>query len=110
LEDIYIDLLRYGSEHLVDGVTIPEVMAHVREFQPESRLVESENSFKSTFTHVFHPIWETDRYVLSMDGYFNLLEYDELQEARQSSRNALRVAVWAIAISEAWPLSRYICS
>jgi len=40
-----------------------------------------------------------DRYILSLEGYFHLLEHDELQEARKSSRDALRVAKAAIVIS-----------
>ncbi len=36
---------------------------------------------------------------LNTDGYFRLLEYEELQEARTSSRDAKRMSMWAIGIS-----------
>lgn len=38
---------------------------------------------------------------LRLESYFHLLEYEELEEARASSRLALRVALYAIAISGA---------
>ena len=34
-----------------------------------------------------------------MEGYFHLLEHEELNEARQSSRNAMWIAIAAVTIS-----------
>jgi len=99
MEDLYIELLRYGKVHLADGVTIADTLAHLRKLQPGSRLVESTNTFNNTFIHLFDPVVTTDRYALNIEGYFNLLQHDELQEARKSSRNALWVAIGAIVIS-----------
>jgi len=106
MEDLYIELLRYGKKHLVDGVTMPDTLAHLRELQPESLLVQNPGDFiNAAFSSAFNPIASTGgeldsrRYLLNMEGYFNLLEHDELQEARKSSRNALWVAIGAIVIS-----------
>ena len=38
-------------------------------------------------------------YSLSFEGYFKLLEYDELQEARASAKQARFYAIFAILIS-----------
>lgn len=104
-DDLYIDLPRYGRENLADGVTREDTLAHLRKLHPEAGLVESENRFTNTFFQVFQLIAGSDsgsgiqRYTLSMEGYFNLLEHEELNQARQSSQNALWVAVAAITIS-----------
>jgi len=101
LEDIYIEMLRYGKEHLADGVTSQEMLSYLQELQPELGLVQGRDSVSYTFEQAFPFIGGAlgGRRFLGMEGYFNLLEHDELQEARKSSRNALRVAVVAIVIS-----------
>jgi len=105
MEDLYIEMLRYGKECLANGVTMPETLSYLQKLQPESVLVESEHRFHNTFVQVFQLIAGTDsftgsqRYTLNMEGYFNLLEHDELQQARKSSRNGLWVAIGAIVIS-----------
>jgi len=101
LEDIYIELLRYGKKHLADVVTFPETLSYLQNIQPGAGLLQSEEAFYSTFEQVFKQMGAASnrRWVLSMEGYFNLLEHDELQQARESSRKALVVAIWAIGIS-----------
>jgi len=101
MEDIYIELLRYGREHLTDGVTLSETLSYLKKLQPESVLVQSEEDFARTFNDACPYIGASmeSKRVLSMEHYFNLLEHDELREARQSSRNALWVAIGAIVIS-----------
>jgi len=102
MEDLYIEMLRYGKQHLADGVTESELLSYLQKLQPESVLVQSSGTFFNTFDEAFPFIGELSldgRRFLSMEGYFNLLEHDELQEARQSSRNALWVAIGAIVIS-----------
>ena len=101
MEDIYIELLRYGKEHLADGVTFGETRSYLQELRPEAHLVQSDRELYDTFNELFNNMSSqgSDRYGLSMEGYFHLLDHDELQEARKSSRNALRVAIGAIIIS-----------
>ena len=64
-------------------------------------MVQSEDDFAVTFMKAFYYMSAAidSRYVLSMEGYFHLLEHEELNEARRSSRNALRVAIAALVIS-----------
>jgi len=104
MEDLYIEMLRYGREHLTHGVKLSETLGHLRELEPESPLLESQNSFHNTFFQVFTEIAGTAstgglRHALNMEGYFNLLEHEELQQARQSSSNAMRIAIGAIIVS-----------
>jgi hypothetical protein len=40
-----------------------------------------------------------DRYSMLPSAYFNLLEYEELRDARKNSREAKSLSLWAIAIS-----------
>ena len=104
-DDLYIEMLRYGREHLGHGVTIADTRTHLRKLHSGAELVESETRFGNTFGETFLPIAGADNpsgiqmYSLKMEGYFNLLEHEELNEARRSSRNALRVAIAALVIS-----------
>ena len=101
-DDLYIELLRYGKQHLVDGVDIEETREYLSALDPEAQLVESLDGFHNVFVEAFSEIAVADtgqRYALRMEGYFNLLEHDELQLARQSSSRAMRWALAAITLS-----------
>ena len=64
---------------------------------------------EETFNYFFHDVTSMlqhhgakdlpEKYRLSSDAYFQLLEHEELEEARASSRQALHVAIGAICIS-----------
>lgn len=101
-DDLYIELLRYGKKHLADGVTIKEAQAHLDNLYPKSAVVESLPSFTRVFDQVFRQeLGGSEPFVqyFTMEGYFHLLEHEELKQARRSSNIALGVAIAAIIIS-----------
>lgn len=109
-DDLVISMLRYGKQHLVEGVTYQSTDAHLKQLNYE---YEGER-FKYLFFKVFDAIDEDDRsrnfayhieqktkQAIKIDSYFNLLEHDELSSARGASRNATIFAGFAIFISVA---------
>ena len=50
-------------------------------------------------SQIFEEVRDSGKYFLSVEDYFSLLEHEELKEARQSSKNALIVAIIAMIIS-----------
>jgi len=102
-EDFHITLLKYGRERVngSEPVYYPDAKAYVKSKHPEL----SDMSFRNAFTVAFvaselpEDGQRHQAMALRLESYFQLLEYEELQEARKSSRNALRVAIGAICIS-----------
>ena len=106
-EDVVITLLRIGKQCLHDGITYSDVKTRME----ESGLDYEPTLLRYLFLKMFEPLpigysgndnHRTTRDIphgLRVDGYFNLLEHDELNEARQSSRRATYFAAFAILIS-----------
>ena len=104
--DLYIELLRFGKARIGSGVTLKEAFDHLTGQGFDGPLLGSQRTLQNLFRGVFEGISSAepgDR-ALSMDAYFNLLEHDELQQARESSNRAMGVAIIAIVISAASPL------
>ena len=106
-EDLYIAVLLWGKEHLGEPTTPSDLFKVMNDRGVESPYLSSIEKFELLFWHSFealephHQQREAHKWVLSVDSYFRLLEYEELHEARQSSRRALTVAIIAVAISGA---------
>ena len=105
-EDLYIAVLRWGREHLGEYTTPKDLfdLMNDRGFESPylSNFVAFQRLFWDTFTALDHPeepYYERFEWVLSVESYFRLLEYEELNEARQSSTKALRLAVAAMIIA-----------
>ncbi len=93
--DIYIDILKYGRDN--PGFTLKDISGR---FPTHAQLIwnEMHNS------HLFLPIAADENIfegelALSFEDRFRLLEYEELQEARQSSRRAMGIAIISIILS-----------
>lgn len=117
LEDLYITLLRYGRDHLENGVTYTEVRAHLEKngFNFRDNNNYKDKHLRRLFPSLFFspgsspnapvdhdPIMDHSEGVrrhLRTEAYFQLLEYEELNEARASSRKAHWTAIFAIIIS-----------
>ena len=106
-DDLVIALLRYGKSHLVKGTTFPEVHTHIKGSGHDYDLTHLESLFLQLFKPLElgyigdnkHRLTEHVQHGLAIDGYFNLLEHDELEQARSSSKCAMYIAVFAIVIS-----------
>jgi len=119
---IYLDLLKFVRERGLEGFSweeIPELMADLGYFNADELQAMQEASFearqcksksakeKVLFTETLwqssteiSPHHETKR-VLSIDGFFKLLEHEELELARKNAQSAKRYSSWAIGIAVA---------
>ena len=106
-DDYYITFLKYARERMGAGdgtVDYSDMLDHVLSIHREVK----EQAFKRTFLQAVVTVISQRReileediekklpMVLSLDAYFHLLEHTELEQARESSTNALRVATWAL--------------
>jgi len=103
MEDRYIQLLRWGKEKS-GGVTYDELTAKLRELgfpYKQEYLVGTLNHFTEEIFSSMSP-----KYVLNCEGYFQLLQYERLEEAREESLKAtelanksLKVATWSFWVA-----------
>ncbi|NQT61664.1 MAG: hypothetical protein HQ556_01790 [Candidatus Marinimicrobia bacterium] len=93
--DIYINILKYGRDN--PGFTFNDISGH---FPTKGQLIW--NEMKNS--RLFLPIESGEdildgELALSFEDRFRLLEYEELQEARQSSRRAMYIAIGSLLLS-----------
>ena len=107
-DDFYITILKYASQRMGEGGTVhlKEVIDHVRAAHPKVNEEAIERACFGAlerlegFDEGYKRLIANERaHILEWDAYFQLLEYTELQEARRSSTNAMRMATVAIVIS-----------
>lgn len=101
-KDLYIELLILGKKNLISGITYKQALIQLEEIIKSNSAKEL---FKKLFNEVFfHPrigiIYtghgDEERCFLKMEGYFRLLEHEELKSARSSSLVATFLAIIAI--------------
>ncbi len=89
--DVYIKILKYARDK--PGFTFQQIM----DAFPEQRgLIKQEITRKSIF---IDDASDSDKYKLTFEGRFYLLEYEELKEARKSSQNAMLIAIISILLT-----------
>ena len=106
-DDYYITFLKYARDKMVVGdgtVDYDDVFEHVHSIHGDV----SEHAFKRTFLQAVVTVLFQGRaahyddidsgtpLVLTLEAYFQLLEHEELEQARTSSTKALRVATRAL--------------
>ncbi|KKL72843.1 hypothetical protein LCGC14_2080860 [marine sediment metagenome] len=127
MDNIYIEILRYGSERINQGVTFNQVLNHLKEkgFQIDGLYKNylgiwfftnfySHPASHSAFKIVRGELAADQMNLIYFDGicrmtgdaYMNYMDYVELKEAREASskahaasRKAIRIAIWALSIS-----------
>ena len=90
-DDLYIAALRYGKSKLESGVIFEDLRAHLSKLDHS---FDSQHLENNVFRVAYMPRTgniEAQRY-LTLDAYFQLLEHDELAQARESSRDAMKAA------------------
>jgi len=92
MDDKYIQLLKWGREK-PEGVSYRDLTDKLKELGfPNS------GEYKAgTINHFTDPIFSamTPNYILNYEGYFQLLEYERLEEARKESNKAVKLATWS---------------
>ena len=106
-DDLYIALLRYGKTHLDRGSTL--TIDDAKKFLEDGGYKFEVEYFPHLFPELFEQtspqdmgqsaaLGDPDPHTLSVSGYFQLLEHDELAQARRSSLIATYIAITAIII------------
>ena len=95
-EDFYITTLKSVRQQTVEQgkVGFPETLKQVHDEDPTA----DEKMIQRVYTHSVNQI-DTDEDMMDPDAYFQLMEYEELQQARESSRTALNFAILALGVS-----------
>ena len=89
-DDIYIQILKWAKDN--GRFTSTQI---TEKFPSHRELIVQEMAHSTLFT----PTKYTDEYFLSFEDRFRLLEHEELQEARQNSKNAMFIAILSIFIA-----------
>lgn len=96
-DNLYVKVLRWAKEKGAEGFSLYEMDQDLSLTKKQSNLIEyTANTDQSVF---INPENGSSKFKLSFEGYFKLLEYDELQEARASAKQARFYAIFAILIS-----------
>ena len=102
-EDFYIAMLRVGRELARASLVIN--FDSMRNHLEKKGHQFDEGNIKSVFDSAFEhtPGSEPSRpaYSLKLEAYVHLIQYEGLEEARQSSADAKWMAIWAIVITGA---------
>lgn len=105
--DIYIEILNYGKAHLGLPIKYADLLRHLRkrgyEFEEYAvwQFVAAlfVNRSNPNGNNPVAPPEDDGDYFLEHQGYFNLLEHEELASARTASNRAMVIAIAAIMIS-----------
>ena len=102
MEDIVIQMLRYGKTQLINGFTQQELINHLTNngFQLAQVTYTISLYFQNYFA--FQGSGQQNaqtRYFLKPNGYFDLLQIDNTLESRRQSKNANCIATISIIIS-----------
>ena len=104
-DDVYIAILKYAKDNLDNGATFTDVKKYLKQLgysfepQPFQDLFSRVFSDPSGHNYVMPLNVNIQKFIMGIEAYFQLLEYEELKEARQSSKNAMWIAIVAIIIS-----------
>ena len=98
-DDFYVRVLRWAKKKGSEGFSLSDIEKDLSLTKNQFQLIDhTANVDESVFVG---PDSHTSKYELSFEGYFKLLEYDELQEARESARQARFYAISAMVLTAA---------
>lgn len=96
-DNFYVRVLRWAKEKGSEGFLLSDMDKGLSLTEKQINLIDyTANVDDSVF---IRPDSHKFEYKLSFEGYFKLLEYDELQEARASAKQARFYAIYAMLIS-----------
>jgi len=104
MEDIVIQMLRFGKTNLINGFTKQELVEHLT--NNGHNLNQVNNTVDLYFSNYFaYNTINPQIHFLKPNGYFDLLQIDNTIESRRQSKNANTIATIAIIISGLLALS-----
>lgn len=96
--NLHIRVLRYADAH--PAFTMPEIIDDLNLFTEQITFLQREVATGKFLVNVGDsPNGRGYRYMLTLEGKSRLIEYDELTEARRSSKEARWIAIAAVIIS-----------
>ncbi|MBA4241490.1 MAG: hypothetical protein C0448_12250 [Sphingobacteriaceae bacterium] len=101
-DNIVTEILRYGRAKKPGremGFTREELKTHLRNIGFKMDYEDDQTTNIIFDTCFMLNVRETMQHVMKADAYFKLLEYEELEEARTSSRQANVWAIVALSVS-----------
>lgn len=102
MAEIIVEILRYGKTkkpNNPDGFKMNDIVDHLKNigFKMDNEDFHTLNIILSKCFIVNVP--KEGRYLMNAEGYFTLLEYEELEDARESSKQANKWAIIALTVS-----------
>lgn len=123
-DNLYIEALKEGRNNMKDGISFDELIKHLQSkgFEFSSGYLDYFRFwFYTNFYHlvitphlklstpqsitilheatVSNPNVDNEKCIITGEAYENLIDFENLQEARKSSKQANKLATWAIIIS-----------
>lgn len=101
-DDIIVEILKYGKTKKPgkeQGFTLDDITNYLKSlgFIMDLEEITTLNVIIERCFRINIP--STGQYVMTAEGYFTLLEYQELHEARESSKSANNWAIIALTVS-----------
>ena len=107
--NVYYKVLRWGHQHIDKGVSFEELKEFLADqISPQIQDSRAKELFRELFTPLekgnltvsaeIEALDSGDKFHLKLESAFRYIELQELEEARQSSRSAMKVAIAAIII------------
>lgn len=104
MEDIVVQMLRFGKTKLIEGFTKQELIDYLINSGFDLQQVNNTVGLYFNNYFAFNTTKPTSHF-LKPNGYFDLLQIDNTIESRRQSKNANRIATIAIFISGLLALS-----
>jgi hypothetical protein len=89
--DVYVRILEWANEN--QGFSFGDIL---NAFPDQKELINKTIQKGQVFIQVSP---NSDKYMLNFESRFNLLEYEELNDARQSSKRAMTIAIISILLT-----------
>jgi len=105
-DDIYIEVLKFGRENLHKAITFKDLTGYLDKHKINYNDFITKHIFISKFINqkgqgrnINNEPDKNGLFILGNEGYFNLLEHEELKSANSSSRTATYFATAALLVS-----------
>jgi hypothetical protein len=121
-DNLYIEALKFGRDNMNSGVSFSEMKTHLESkghvisenFKGYLRFWFYENFFKNGVTNTLNYYsgstsavlsylnegkFDYDKCIMTGNAYENLIDFENLQQARKSSKQSYMGSIWAIVIS-----------
>ena len=122
-DNLYIEALKEGRNRMKEGITFDDLRGYLENngFNDEFRNADFLHYFNFWFYNNFYHksitfnlkvsngntqyalnnthSYDRDKCIMTGEAYENLIDFENLQEARKSSKQSYTVSIWAIVIS-----------